>query len=407
MFTEHSPGVIPQVDPRPWPERYAPKSAADLAVHQLKVREVRDWLKTALSNDRHRRLLVIQGPAGAGKTATIEVLSKELNFELLEWRNPQSVTGGEEYGEEGPFSAGLSGVFEDFMMRATKFNSLELVSSRDKLKPNIAASIPGRKKKVILIEEFPNILYTSSPLPMRSFRNTIKTFLERPSDGLPPLVILVSEPTFGTDRNAFTAHRLLSAEILGHRRTRTIKYNAIAETFMLKALKSVLAQDAVATRRIMDPSDPVLKTLSSAGDIRSALMSLEFLAANAQRTGGRIPTAKGKKKAATKLTKSETLSLQAVTQREISVNMFNAIGKVVYNKRMHPASFSAICLTLQVTVTTRKTNIDPHPFRQYPPTPITKASPGIVLIVSSTAAGPTQPPSSQEFTRTTPCRATH
>ena len=37
-------------------------------------------------------ILVLTGPAGTGKSATIDVLSKELNVELQGWNAPVSLT---------------------------------------------------------------------------------------------------------------------------------------------------------------------------------------------------------------------------------------------------------------------------------------------------------------------------
>ena len=37
-------------------------------------------------------MLLLTGPAGAGKTATVHVLANELDFELQEWINPVSDT---------------------------------------------------------------------------------------------------------------------------------------------------------------------------------------------------------------------------------------------------------------------------------------------------------------------------
>lgn len=85
-----------------------------MAVHKRKVNDVRQWLVEAfqpsklqkyrvglLSSVVHyyrlltscfprltQRLLVLTGPAGSGKTTTLRVLTRELGFEILEWRNP-------------------------------------------------------------------------------------------------------------------------------------------------------------------------------------------------------------------------------------------------------------------------------------------------------------------------------
>lgn len=89
----------------------------DLAVHKRKVNDVRQWLLEAFQPSKlqkyrvglfssivhyyrlltscflrlTQRLLVLTGPAGSGKTTTLRVLSRELGFEILEWRNPLSV----------------------------------------------------------------------------------------------------------------------------------------------------------------------------------------------------------------------------------------------------------------------------------------------------------------------------
>lgn len=39
------------------------------------------------THDYAQRVLALTGPAGVGKTATLRVLAKELNVEILEWRN--------------------------------------------------------------------------------------------------------------------------------------------------------------------------------------------------------------------------------------------------------------------------------------------------------------------------------
>ena len=84
----------------------------DLAVHKRKVQDVRHWLLEAFGNDpsgklkkyrvspgwilqdrkrdpnpSYQRILVLTGPAGTAKTATMHVLSNELGFDILEWRN--------------------------------------------------------------------------------------------------------------------------------------------------------------------------------------------------------------------------------------------------------------------------------------------------------------------------------
>ena len=59
-----------------WIEKYEPITTLELCVHKKKIEQVRDWLKMAFNPQSHAfKLLVLTGPAGCGKTATIKALS--------------------------------------------------------------------------------------------------------------------------------------------------------------------------------------------------------------------------------------------------------------------------------------------------------------------------------------------
>jgi cell cycle checkpoint protein len=324
------------IDARTWPEIYEPKSVEELALNKTKVREVRAILEDMLDGTSRKRILVLTGPAGAGKTATINVLAKEMGVEILEWRNPSSSPGGEDDGEGGAFAAGLSGLFEEFLGRAGTFGSLELASTTGKM----PTSSQTNDRKVIVIEDFPNTLFTSSATPLQSFRNTLKYFLALPAPHrpLPPLVLIITETASVSGPNSFTAHRLLSPEILHHPLVKEIPFNKIAPSFMCKALSTLVSREALVSGRKLGPSKAVLDALSSSGDIRSAIMSLEFLSANRSlsSTGFTEPIVQGRRRnkpPERPLNPSEQALVAAVSQRESSFGLFHAVGKVLYNKR--------------------------------------------------------------------------
>lgn len=307
--------------------------------------EVRSWLEHVLDGFSKQRLLILKGSAGTGKTATINVLSRELGFEILEWGNPTAAGGGGAYGEESAFSSGLAGVFEEFVGRAGRFGSLEMAPTSPLSKaPSLAhrstTSDSGGDRKIILIEDFPNALFTSSEAPLVSFRHTIKSFLamikpSRSAPPLPPLVLIISESATVTGPGAFTAHRLLSAEILNHPLTASISFNKIAPTFMLKALAAVMTQESRESGRKFGPSIPLMEALTSSGDVRSATMGLEFLAVNGDLGAfSELTTVAQKKKklGEGELNQLERKILVGVTQRESHMGIFHAIGKVVHNK---------------------------------------------------------------------------
>jgi len=328
-------------DRRTWPERFAPKEVAELALNKTKVGEVRMWLESVIEGRNRQRVCVFRGPAGTGKTATLTALAKEMDIGILEWRNPSTGMAGDEYGEEGAFSAGLSGLFEEFMSRAGTFGCLDLVSSSGK-PVSTQSSQDDLKKKLVLIEDFPNTLFTSSPAPLQSFRHTIKSFLALPlppagAPPLPPLILIISETASISGPNSFTAYRLLSPEILLHPLVNEIAFNKIAPTFMFRALTAIIAQESRLSGRKFGPSKAVLNALSTSGDIRSAAMGLEFLAMNGDLPGKgfTVPITQGRKRKKTEqpLNDDERKILEAVTQRESSFGIFHAVGKVVYNKR--------------------------------------------------------------------------
>lgn len=67
-----------------WLEKYKPMSETELAVHKKKVAEVRSWLLDHLSCKKgFNGILLLTGSAGAGKTATVQVLANELGLELM------------------------------------------------------------------------------------------------------------------------------------------------------------------------------------------------------------------------------------------------------------------------------------------------------------------------------------
>ncbi|TQS31889.1 hypothetical protein Golomagni_07817, partial [Golovinomyces magnicellulatus] len=137
---------------------------------------------------------------------------------------------------------------------------------------------------------------------------------------------------------SLTAHRLLGPEILRHPGVGVIEFNAIAPSLLAKALELVVQKEARKSGRRRTPGPLVLKRLGEIGDIRSAISSLEFLCLKGDQEadwGGRVAFTKQKKgvKDGIGMTKGEEESLELISQREASLGIFHAVGKVVYNKR--------------------------------------------------------------------------
>ena len=109
---------------------------------------------------------------------------------------------------------------------------------------------------------------------------------------------------------------------------------------MTKALDLIVVKEARISGRKKTVGPQVIQRLTELGDIRSAVSSLEFLCLrgdDAEGWGAKVNLAKkrGPKEKDTPMTKMERDSLELVTQRESTLGIFHAVGRVVYNKR-HP-----------------------------------------------------------------------
>jgi cell cycle checkpoint protein len=354
--TIHPEILIESVDSRPWFEKYGPVSVDELAVHKKKVSDVRTWVLDVFNGRSRKRLLLLKGPAGCGKTATMSLLSQELGFEVHEWKNPTST------GSSTEAFVSVTAQFEDFVGRSGTFGSLTFDEPAHTHQTQPTPSAPSsRQKQLILVEEFPNTFARASST-VQSFRSSVLNFLAAttPSatayfsakpdskQAITPIVMIISETLLSTNTAAadsFTAHRLLGPEILTHPGVTVIDFNSIAPTFMTKALDLIVLKEARKTGRKKTVGPKVIQQLSELGDIRSAASSLEFLCVRGdddEGWGGKVTFAKKKGPKDTAMTKMEKESLEMVTHRESTLGIFHAVGKVVHNKR-YPEPNQDIC----------------------------------------------------------------
>ncbi|KAK3704426.1 RFC checkpoint protein Rad17 [Vermiconidia calcicola] len=334
-------------DKRPWTEQFAPKDLTELAVHKKKVSDVRQWLELAL-NGRRQRALVLKGAAGTGKTTTLRLLAQDLGLRITEWKNPAGV----DLTAEGSLSTAAQ--FEEFVSRAGRSGGLQFVSSD--------AEAPGATKsnlvedrgpshgnaQLLLVEEFPNTFSRTSST-LQSFRSAISQYLSSPTlvDGVQPtpIVMVISETLLSTNTalaDSFTAHRLLGPELNNHPYLDTIEFNAVAPTILTKAMETIVVKEARKSGRRRTPGSQVLKHLAENGDVRSAVGSLEFLCLRGDDENAwssKVTFTKQKRsKTEAALTQAESEALRLISNRESTLGIFHAVGKVVYNKRIDSPS---------------------------------------------------------------------
>lgn len=295
----------------------------------------------------YKKLLVLKGPAGAGKTATVMALTKSLDIDVVEWRNPKD----SHFPSEGYLS--MSAQFEDFLQRSGKFGSLKFsdgVADGNLVSATEESTSELTKKKIILVEEFPHT-FTGTSSGAMSFRRSLLHYLAAnpPSYSLAgnpkqrgnrtPVVMVITESqiNFGTSSDGvFSAHRLLGPDILGHPNVSVIEFNVMAPTYVVKALELVVKKEARQSGRRRTPGLLLLQKLGETGDVRSAISALEFLClrnSNEDDWGGTVARKLRNTSTTSALTRFERDSLEKITQREASLGVFHAVGKVVYNKR--------------------------------------------------------------------------
>ncbi|KAL4993560.1 Rad17 cell cycle checkpoint protein-domain-containing protein [Aspergillus recurvatus] len=330
--------TLSQKEALPWAQRYAPLNLDELAVHKRKVGDVEQWLSDALAGKVQRNLLVLKGPAGSGKTTTISLLSKKLNFNILEWKSPSKSP----YASKDYVSLGVQ--FDGFLSRGHIFGSLDLDghhSLQVPMKNNHAT-----QRRVILIEEFPTMAGRNATV-LAAFRLSILRYLSMnapPSRnaygrevGIPPIVMIVSETFLSSESpfNNLTAHRLLGRELYNHPRTTIIEFNSIAPTFMHKALNLVLKKSSRQPCGNHALTQSMIENISKLGDIRNAIASLEFLClGSGNRSYWSDPTVKTRRTTRTRKKNSAVESeVREIAQRETSLGLFHAVGKIIYNKR--------------------------------------------------------------------------
>ncbi|KAI5302519.1 golgi uridine diphosphate-N- acetylglucosamine transporter [Ascosphaera pollenicola] len=246
----------------------------------------------------------------------------------------------------------LSAQFDEFLERGEQFGALALtgddISTATKKGHNTSNA---HQRRIILVEDFPSFLGQGSS-GLSAFRASLQKYLaatvpsngyhfNAPPDG-PPIVMIVSEAMLGSASgtfDSFSSYRLLGPDISSHPGIGFIDFNPVAPTFMAKAIDLVLKKDARRTNRKQIPSSAALEQFYGTGDIRSAISAVEFFCLRNGVSGqwNEKPAASRSRKSSTKEpTATEKETLQMITQREASLGLFHATGKVVHNKRDHP-----------------------------------------------------------------------
>ncbi|KAJ3097145.1 Cell cycle checkpoint protein rad17 [Phlyctochytrium planicorne] len=370
-----------------WVDRYFPALEDEVAVNKKKIGEF----------PRHR-MLVLTGPSGAGKTATIKMLSMEMGFDIVEWVNPvneskfmsalenlglnhdESYIG--DFNPPKPYGKSIMQSFSEFLGRSRKLPTLTFATARSVSSnpPFPSSAIPFQNRRVILVEDLPNISHQAT---RQAFHTSIREFLRASSTKGSgrfscPLIIVLSEipPTMDFDGETFSLSRsgeanmgfakVIPADLSTAFCTR-IMFRPIATRECVKCLRRIAESEKLPDSLTNSKVTMEKIAEASGGDIRCAINALQFLALGKSEVPLSAPVAatKRRKTASTTAAKAKPkakwlkgdeadVALDYVGGRQVNLVVFHALGKVLNGKRVETAEEQDQFAGDQFTISFRK-----------------------------------------------------
>ncbi|XP_013145094.1 PREDICTED: cell cycle checkpoint protein RAD17 isoform X2 [Papilio polytes] len=295
----------PIINHKNWMKNFDPVKVEDLAVHNKKIQEVEDWLKNATRNSSD--VLLLSGPVGCGKTATIQTLATKLGIKITEWITPVDIELPTDYGEY-EFKEKQSKKFLDFIINAANFTSL----------------LDNNSNKLVLVEDFPNT-FLRTPA---EFSNVLQQYVNRAKS---PIVFICSE---NNSDNKNTTLNIFTPSLKEQFQIHHVVFNSVSTTGLRAALKRASdiinkKYDSMYNIPTMDLIESVVNT--SGGDVRSAILNLHFASLkgiNHSLETSIIKESKSKGKTKKKKTTHKFMSLG----KDQTVSILHGVGRVLNPK---------------------------------------------------------------------------
>uniref|UniRef100_A0ACD5TWK9 Uncharacterized protein n=1 Tax=Avena sativa TaxID=4498 RepID=A0ACD5TWK9_AVESA len=305
-----------------WVDKYKPQSLAELAVHKKKVEDVKKWLEEKLEAPKGTfggLSLVLTGQAGVGKSATVKAIAAEIGADLCEWTTPVPTL----WAEHVHANSGLQYVskleeFENFVEKIRKYSLLSLTSTGTQ-----------RKLIIILIDDIP---ISNGKASFARLGKCLTGLIQ--STQIPTVISLTHyHKSEANDTSMWNSEELES--LLHGAGAHKVVFNPVTVSSIKKILTRICKQENSGTTEELVHQIAT----SSGGDIRHAIMSLQYYCLNPRRLNSALA------RNATRLDLKGYGTLAPVQDcflssvipspcgRDETLTLFHALGKFLHNKR--------------------------------------------------------------------------
>ncbi|KAL6596039.1 hypothetical protein ACP70R_047403 [Stipagrostis hirtigluma subsp. patula] len=305
-----------------WVDKYKPHSSTDLAVHKKKIEDVKKWLEEKLKAPKQTVggwALVLTGQTGVGKSATVKAIAADLGADLCEWTTPVPTL----WSEHMHANSGLRYIskleeFENFVEKIRKYSLLCTTSTGSQ-----------RKFIIILIDDIP---VTSGNVAFARLGKCLTDLIR--STRVPTVISLTHYHKSESNDTAMWSSEDLES-LLQDAGAPKIAFNPVTTNSIKKILLRICKEERC------DTSEELVHqiAISSGGDLRHAIISLQYHCLNPSQSSARATssTHAGSKSHSSLVPghKSYCLSSAVPTPcgRDETLTLFHALGKFLHNKR--------------------------------------------------------------------------
>ncbi|XP_062216223.1 cell cycle checkpoint protein RAD17-like isoform X3 [Phragmites australis] len=306
-----------------WVDKYKPRSSAELAVHKKKVEDVKKWLEEKLNAPKHTVggwTLALTGQTGVGKSATVKAIASDLGADLCEWTTPVPTL----WAEHVHANSGLRYIskleeFENFVEKIRKYSLLCPTSNRSQ-----------RKLIIILIDDIP---VTSGNVAFARLGKCLTGLIQ--TTQVPTVISLTHYHKSESNDTAMWNSDDLESLLQGAG-AHKIAFNPVTTNSIKKILIRICKEERC------DASEELVHqiAISSGGDIRHAIMSLQYFCLDPRRQNSALATSgtrAGSKSHDSLVPGQESHGLSSARPspcgRDETLTLFHALGKFLHNKR--------------------------------------------------------------------------